>query len=157
MRAWNQLLESVLKEHGTVLKLKVAGQKVGLMEVNIWNIRIKACKTKAVDREMYKYLLPNQFNMDLCLDSIQVMNRIHKKGRDKSPYILFMGKKVDYLCDLRANWGEPIIVKKPKGIALDLTVTGQWAVVVSRIMNGSGALKVYLIQSRKYAYRLQCQ
>ena len=64
---------------------------------------------------------------------------------------------MEYLRDLKANWGEPIIVKKPKGIALDLTVTGQWAVVVRCIMNGSVVLKVYLIQLRKCAYRLQCQ
>ena len=34
--------ESTLKEHGIELKLKAAGQKVGLAEVNIRNIRIKA-------------------------------------------------------------------------------------------------------------------
>ena len=95
--------------------------------------------------------------MDLCLDSIQNMNRIPKKGIDKSPYELLMGKKVDYLRDLRANWGKPIIVKKPKGIALDLTVTGQWALVVRHIMNVSGVLKVYLIQLCKNVHRLQCQ
>jgi hypothetical protein len=33
-------------------------------------------------------------------------------------------------------------------------VTGQWVVVVQRIMNGTGVLKVYLIQTKKYAYRL---
>ncbi len=37
----------------------------------------------------------------------------------------------------------------------DLNVTGQWAVVVRRIMNGTGILKVYLIQTKKYAYRLK--
>jgi hypothetical protein len=40
-----------------------------------------------------------------------------------------------------------------------MTVTGEWAVVVRRIMNGSGVLKVYLItgNSRQHAYRLQFQ
>jgi hypothetical protein len=95
--------------------------------------------------------------MDLCLDSIQVMNRIPKIHQTKSPYELFNGKKVDYMRDFRTEWGEPIIAKKPKGIASDLTVTGEWAVVVHRIMNESGILKVYLINSRKYAYRLQFQ
>jgi hypothetical protein len=31
---------------------------------------------------------------------------------------------------------------------------GEWAAIVRRIMNGIGVLKVYLVQSRKYAYRL---
>ena len=39
-------LESTLKEYGIELFLKAAGQKVGLAEVNIRNIRIKAQKTK---------------------------------------------------------------------------------------------------------------
>ena len=67
-------LELTLKEYGIELFLKAAGQKVGLAEVNIRNIRIKARKTKAGVREKYKYLPSNQFNMDLCLDSIQIMN-----------------------------------------------------------------------------------
>jgi len=150
-------LETTIKEHGIELHLKAAGQKAALAEVNIRNIRVKARKTKAGVREKFKYLPPNQFNMDLCLDSIQVMNRIPKIHQTKSPYELFTGKKVDYMRDFRTEWGEPIIAKKPKGIASDLTVTGEWAVVVRRIMNGSGILKVYLINSRKYAYRLQFQ
>ena len=150
-------LETTIKEHGIKLKLKAAGQKAALAEVNIRNIRVKARKTKAGVREKYNYLPPNQFNMDLCLDSIQVMNRIPKMNQEKSPYELFTGKKVDYLRDFRVEWGEPIITKKPKGIASDLNVTGEWAVVVRRIMNGTGVLKVYLINSRKYAYRLQFQ
>ena len=36
-------------------------------------------------------------------------------------------------------------------------MTFEWAVVGRRIMNGSGILKAYLINSRKYAYRLQLQ
>ena len=48
-----------------------------------------------------------------------------------------------------------MIVKKPKGVSSDLRVTGEWAVVVRRLMNKTGVIKVYLIGSRKYAYRLQ--
>ena len=59
--------------------------------------------------------------------------------------------------DFRTEWGEPNIVKKPRGIASDLTVTGEWGVLVCYIMNGSGVLKVYMINSSKYAYRLQFQ
>jgi hypothetical protein len=74
---------------------------------------------------------------------------------NQSPYELFTGRAIDLKRDFRADQGEPIIVKKPKGISSDLAVTGQWAVVVRRIMNGTGVLKVYLIQSKKYAYRLR--
>jgi hypothetical protein len=35
-----------------------------------------------------------------------------------------------------------------------MAVIGEWAVIVRRIMNGTGALKVYSVQSTKYAYRL---
>jgi hypothetical protein len=110
-------LEVPIKEQGIELHLKAAGQKVALAEVNIRNIRVKARKTKAGVREKYKYLPPNQFNMDLCLDSIQVMNQIPKVNQDKSPYELFTGKKVDYMRDFRAEWGELIITKRPKKIA----------------------------------------
>lgn len=50
--------------------------------------------------------------------------------------------------------GRTSVVKKPKGISSDLTVTGQWGVVVRRIMNGAGVLMVYLIQTKRHAYRL---
>jgi hypothetical protein len=147
-------LEVPIMEQGIELHLKATGQKAALAEVNIRNIHVKARKTKAEVREKYKYLPPNQFNMDLCLDS---MNRIPKINQEKSPYELFTGKKVDYMRDFRAEWGKLIITKKPKKIASDLTVMGKWAAVVRRIMNGSGVLKVYLINSRKYAYCLQFQ
>ena len=72
-----------------------------------------------------------------------------------TPVEAFTGKKPDWLRDLRAEWGEPVIVKKPKGISADLKVVGEWAIIVRRIMNGTGVLKVYLIQSRKFAHRLK--
>jgi hypothetical protein len=137
--------------------LKAAGQKAALAEVNIRNIQVKARKMKAGVREKFKYLPPNQFNMDLCLDSIQVMNCIPNLNQVKILYKLFTVKQVNYMRDFRAEWGELIIAKKPKGLASDLTVTGKWVAVVRRIMNGSGILKVYLINSREYAYRLQFQ
>jgi hypothetical protein len=89
-------------------------------------------------REKFKYLPPNQFNMDLCLDSIQAMNCISKINQVKIPYKLFIGKQVDYMHDFRAEWGELIIAKKPKGLASDLT---------KRLMGGSSVLKVCLSPS----------
>jgi len=77
-----------------------------------------------------------------------------KTGQDESPYEIFTGKEVDYLRDFRAEWGKILPVKKPKQLASDLNVTGEWAAVVRRIINGTGVLKVYLVQSKKYAYRL---
>jgi hypothetical protein len=56
--------------------------------------------------------------------------------------------------DLRVEWGEPVVVKKPKEAVSDLKVTEQWGVVVRHMMNGTGVLKVYLVQSKRYAYRL---
>jgi hypothetical protein len=61
---------------------------------------------------------------------------------------------VDWLRDLHVKWGEPVVVNNPKGLTSDLRTTGQWAVVVRRMMNGTRVVKVYLIQSKKYAYRL---
>jgi hypothetical protein len=85
--------------------------------------------------------------LDLCFDSIQVLNRIPKKGESESPYEKFSG--------FRAEWREPITVKKPKQLSSNLQITGQWAVVVRCMMDNSGILKVYIIQTKKYAYRLQ--
>jgi hypothetical protein len=147
--------EDSLKASGINLKLKAAGQKVGLAEVSIRLIRMKARATKAGVRAQYGYLPPNLFNLDLCFDSIQVLNQIPKKGESKIPHEKFSGKKCNYLRDFRAEWGEPIIVKKTKQLSSDLQVTGQWAVVVRCMMDNSGILKVYIIQTKKYAYRLQ--
>ena len=60
---------------GIKLRLKAAGQKVGLAEVSIRLIREKARATKAGVRAMFGYMPANQFNVDLCLDTISVLNR----------------------------------------------------------------------------------
>jgi hypothetical protein len=80
--------EAKLKLEGIKVQFKAAGQKVALAEVNIREIRIKARSAKAGVRSKYNYLPPNQFNVDLVLDSIQVLNRIPKEGKTKSPYQL---------------------------------------------------------------------
>jgi hypothetical protein len=146
-------IEDKLLMNGFELKLKVAGQKVGLAEVSIRLVREKARATKAGVRAKFNYLPPNQFNVDLCLDSISVLNRILKQENDKTPYELFTGNQTDYMRDLRVEWGEPV-VKKPKEIVSYLKVTGQWGVVVRCMMKGTGVLKVYLVQSKRFAYRL---
>lgn len=93
--------------------------------------------------------------MDLCLDSISGLNRIQKQDLDITPYETFTGKYIDFIRDFHVEWGELVVVKKPKGISSDLGVTGQWAVVTRRMMNGTGVIKVYLVQSEKYAYCLR--
>lgn len=140
---------------GIRLFLKAAGQKVGLAEVSIRLIREKARATKAGVRAIYGYMPPNQFNVDLCLDTISVLNRTRRENQAQTPFELFTGGAIDYERDFRCRWGELVIVKKPKGVSSDLRVTGEWAVVVRRLMNKTGVIKVYLIGTRKYAYRLQ--
>ena len=130
---------------------------MGLAEVSIHLVCGKARATKAGVHAKYSYLPPNQFNMDLCLDSIQVLNRIPKANCSVSPFEMFTGKKIDVLRDFRSDWVEPVIVKKPKGIASDLHATGQWGAIVRRVMNGTEVVKVYLLQSKRYAFRLHFQ
>ena len=97
----------------------------------------------------------NQFNVDLSLDTVATLNRTQRDGYTSSPYELFTGDKIDFTRDFRCRWGELVIVKKPKGISSDLKVTGEWAMIVRRFMNHSGVLKVYLVASRRFAYRLK--
>ena len=69
-----------IEARGVKLILKAAGQKVGLAEVTIRLIREKARATKAGVRAMYGFIPANQFNTDLCLDTISVLNRTTKDG-----------------------------------------------------------------------------
>ncbi len=76
-------------------------------------------------RDKYGYIPPNQFNMDLCLDYVQIMNRLPKSGQAKSSYEISTGKEIDFLRDFSAEWGKILLVKKPKQLASNLTVTGE--------------------------------
>ena len=127
-------MQEDIEARGIKLILKAAGQKVGLAEVSIRLIREKARATNAGVRAMYGYIPANEFNIDLCLDTISVLNRTVKDGYQQTPYELFTGEKIDYDRDFRFRWGDLIIVKKPKGISSDLGVTGEWAMVVRRSM-----------------------
>jgi hypothetical protein len=97
---------------------KAAGQKVGSAEVNISIIRMIARSTEAFVRDKYGYIPPNQFNVDLCLDFVQVMNRLPKSGQEKSPCEIITRKKIDYLRDFSAEWGEILLVKKAKATCI---------------------------------------
>ena len=86
-----------IEAHGVKLILKAAGQKVGLAEVSIRLIREKARATKAGVRAMYGYIPANQFNVDLCLDTISILNRTTKDGYLHTPYELFTSDADGYL------------------------------------------------------------
>jgi hypothetical protein len=148
--------KDTLLKNGIKLKVKAAGQKVGLEEVSIRLVREKERATKAGIQVKFGYLLPKQFNMDLCLDCILVLNRIPKEGLEKTPYELFTEIQTDYMQDFQVEWGQPVVVKKSKGVISELKVTGQWGMVVRCVINGSGVLKVYLVQTRNMptAYNL---
>ena len=148
-------LEDHLANMGVTLQCKSAGQKVGNIEVRIRHVREKARSTKAGVRERYGYLPPNQFNVFLIRDTVQVLNRIPKPGQAACPHELFTGKKIDFVRDFRAEWGEFILVKRPKAIASDLRVAADWAVVLHRVMDGTGNLVVYNVRTKKVCVRLK--
>ena len=106
-------MQDEIEAKGIKLTLEAAGQKVGLAEVSIRLIREKARATKAGVRATFGYLPANQFNIDLCLDTISVLNRTRKDGQVQTPYEIFSGDEIDYEQDFRCRWGELIIVKKP--------------------------------------------
>ena len=144
------VMQEDIKAKGIKLTLKAAGQKVGLVEVTIRLISEKARATKAGIRAMYGYVPSNQFNVDLCLDTISVLNRTMRVGCSATPYELFTGDKVDQNRDFRCRWGEFVIVKKPKGIARDLRTTGEWAMVVRRFHIASSVLNhIFLPQVQR--------
>ena len=105
-------------------------------------------------RDMYGYYPPNQFNLFLVDDVTAVENRIPKPGHSLCPYEEFTGNKVDFIRDFRVAWRGPVIVKSPKGMASDLKTRGDWAVVVARVMNGTGVVLVYILRTGKVAARL---
>ena len=72
------VMQEDIEARGIELILKAAGQKVGLAEVSIRLIREKARATKAGVRAMYGYIPANQFNLDLCLDTISVFTIVSR-------------------------------------------------------------------------------
>ena len=60
---------------------------------------------------MFGYMPANQFNVDLCLDTISVLNRTKRDGQKSTPYEMFSGDVIDYERDFRCRWGELFIVK----------------------------------------------
>ena len=97
------VMQEDIEARGIKLFLKAAGQKVGLAEASIKLISEKARATKAKQElSMATYLQP--VNVDLCLDTISVLNRTRKEGYQATPYELFTGDSVDYMRDFRCCW-----------------------------------------------------
>jgi hypothetical protein len=128
-------IESALKEKGIDLTLKAVGQKVGLAEVSIRSVREKARATKAGVRAKYNYKPLNAWNVDLCLDSISTLNQIPNSGKSITPYEMMTGKAVDYIHNFGVEWGEPIVVKKPKDI---IRFRSNWSMGGSSAKNDEG-------------------
>ena len=101
------VMQEDIEARGIKLFLKAAGQKVGLAEASIKLISEKARATKAKQElSMATYLQP--VNVDLCLDTISVLNRTRKEGYQATPYELFTGDSIDHTRDFRCRWGELI-------------------------------------------------
>jgi hypothetical protein len=79
--------------------LKATGHKVGLAEVSIQLIHETARVMKAGVRAKYGHLPLNQLNMDLCMGSIAVLNRIPKHDQSETPYEIFTGTNIDFISD----------------------------------------------------------
>jgi hypothetical protein len=59
------------------------------------------------------------------MDSISMLNRIPKRDYMQSPNKLFTERQSDLMHDFQVDWGKPVVVKKPKEVASDLTLTWQ--------------------------------
>ena len=146
---------SAIQEKGITLKLKAAGQHVGLIEVSIAQVRAHARATKAGVRADLLYNPMIQWNNDLVLDTISTLNRSVRPSTTESPYQMFTKKEADYNRDFRIRWGEIVLAKKPRGISADLEDVSRWAIVVRRYMNRTGVLKVFILDTKRYAYVLK--
>jgi hypothetical protein len=146
--------ERAIRHQGTELVLKAAGQHVGLIEVTIRYLKESARSTKAGVRSTLGYLPPNSWNLELLKDTVKIMNRLIRVGEEKTPWESFSKKTIDLTRDIRAYWGEIVLVKRRRGIASGLEPNARWAVVVGREMNGTGVLKVYSIETKRYMHVL---
>ena len=138
-------------------KLKASNQKVGLAEIDIRLLKDGARATKSGVREQFGYNAPPQWNQDLCHHVNSCQNALVRTGMSKSPAELFTGRTLDGVRDLRGlHWGQPVLAKRPnvEG-ASDLREKAQWVVPVRCYRDGSGLVKVYVVETKKYAHRFK--
>ena len=77
------------------------------MDQNYWKTYLRRDGKILVklDKIMYGYMPANQFNVDLCLDTIAVLNRTRRDGQNYTPYEQFSKDHIDYERDFRCRWG----------------------------------------------------
>ena len=139
------------------VKLKAAHQKVGLAEVDIRLLKDGARATKAGVKAIFGYSPPAQWNLDLCHHVNSCQNALVRTGMSKPPAEVFTGRSLDRLRDLRGlQWGQPVLAKRPAlSEASDLREKAEWAVPVRVYRDGSGVIKVYLVETKRFAHRLK--
>jgi len=148
-----------LREQGVSLDLTAAGQKLGLGEVMGRVVKSRCRASVAGIREKYGYKFPLKFFSRLVADTVKVLNRTARQGRDASPFQMFFGvaSGLDVRRDLRAPIGEVVLFKTPKrGVATNISdMRSEWGIVISRSFNGTGVIEAYLIESKSYGHRLK--
>ncbi len=145
---------------GITIIPKAAGQHVGNAERYIRTLKDTCRATKIGVYDKYGYMPPMSWNIDLVLDVNSSLNAVVRSGKSLSPIELITGKPPDRLRGLRGlPWGSIILTKPPKrSEAANINEPkAEYSVVVRRAWDRSGVLKVYQIQSGKYAYRLQAK
>lgn len=116
--------------------------------------------TKIAVYDKYGYMPPMSWNIDLVLDVNSSFNSLVRTGKAMFPIELLTGKPLERLRGLRGfPWGSVVLTKPPKkNEAASINVPkADYSVVVRRMWDRSGVLKVYQIVSGKYAYRLQAK
>jgi hypothetical protein len=152
-------VKELLRSHGIELEPTAAGQHLGTAEVMVRVIKDKDRATAAgiEDRQSYPY--PHRFYWPMTADAAKLLNGTPRRGETLSPMQKMRGVEyvLDFQRDLRARIGEVVLVKSPsKGVASHASVPrAEWAIVVSRAMNGTGVLGVYLIGRGVFAHRLK--
>ena len=154
-------LNATLKEElGITLEPKAAGQHVGQAERHIRLLKDHCRATKLGVLDKYGYLPPSSWNLDLVLDVNSFLNTIVKDGKQASPFELFTGKPPDRVKGLRGlPWGAIVLTKPPKlnNTANVTNPKADYSVVVRRLRDRAGVIKVYQVETGKFAYRLQAK
>ena len=142
---------------GITLIPKAAGQHVGNAERYIRTLKDTCRATKIGVYDKYGYMPPMSWNVDLVLDVNSSLNVVVRSGKSKSPIELLTGNPPDRLRGLRGlPWGSVILTKPPRrSEAANINEPkAEYSVVVRRMWDRSGVIKVYQVLSGKYAYRL---
>ena len=152
-------IAAALQENlGIRLEPKAAGQHIGVAERYIRLLKDHCRATKMGVLDKYGYVPPTSWNLDLVLDVNSCLNGLVKVGKEVSPYELFTGKPPDRLRGVRGlPWGSIVLTKPPKTAEASKinTPKADYSVVVRRMRDKAGVIKVYQIETGKFAYRLQ--